>query len=119
VVWNLASRSWALRLAGCEGDGHLLGADRGPSRGDRVAAGPGRDGVGPVEPVVRPEEGVTVGVEAGDGCVHRVEGVVVAPFPVLGDVIDGGAVDLDLAEGQVALVVGLVVEGIPQVVLGQ
>ena len=47
------------------------------------------------------------------------DGVVVAPFAVFGRVVDGGAVDFDLAQRQVALVVGLVVECIPEVELDE
>ena len=62
---------------------------------------------------------VAVGVEAGDGRVDAVDRVVVATLAVFGLVVDRAVLDLHLADGQVALVVGLVVFRVPQAELDE
>ena len=100
-------------------------------RADRVPAGRDRAGRLPAardrrlaEAVVGADERVAVGVEAVGPRVHAVDGVVVAALAVLGLVEHGRPVravllDLDLADRQVALVVGLVVLRVPQAELDE
>ncbi len=74
---------------------------------------------GLVEAVAVAEEGVAVRVEARDGRVDAVDRVVVAPLAVFGLVVDRAVLDLDLADREVALVVRLVVLGVPQAELDE
>ena len=106
-------------LARGELDGQAERPDRVPARRDGVARRAGQRDLRLVEAVVLAGERQAVGVEAGGLGVQGVHGVVVAPLAVLGLVVDGGAVrrvhlHLDLADREVALVVRLVVEGVPE-----
>ncbi len=81
---------------------------------------PAGDGGGAAPAVEFAEERGAVGVEADDGAVDGVEGVVVAALLVLGLVVDDhraigrGLLDLHLAGGEVALEVLGVVGGVPE-----
>ena len=68
----------------------------------------------PVPPSIRTEERVAGGVEPDRIFRAREVGEVIAPLAVFGDVEDHVAVDLDLADVQVALEVRLVVLRVPQ-----
>ena len=83
----------------------LVRADRRPAAGHGVARLPLRHDLRLGEAVPGPQEALAVGVEAGHRRVHRVDGVVVAALAVLGLVVDRRAVDLHLADREVALVV--------------
>ena len=56
-----------------------------------------------VEAVICTKETLPVSVEAVHIRVHAVEGVVVAPFPVFGLMVNGGTVNLHLCRREVAL----------------
>ena len=68
----------------------------------------------PVPAAPRPEEGLALGVEAGERLRAGEPGEVVAPLAVLGLVVDDLVLDLDLAGVEIALEVGGVVVGFPQ-----
>ena len=109
----------AARLPRGQLDGEVVRADRVPARGDGVRGCTGARNGGLAQGVVGPHERVAIGVEAGGAGVHPVDRVVVPTLPVLGAVVDGRSVgtvelDLHLGQGQVALVVGLVVVGVPE-----
>ena len=102
------------RLAGLDIAPDAVAGDGRKAAGDAVVALVGGGHVRLAEAVVVAQEGRAVGVEAVDLGVHRVHGEVVAALAVLGLVVDGAALDLDLAGGEVALEVGGVVLGVPQ-----
>ena len=108
-----------LRLAGREVDRELVRADRRPPARHRVARLAFRHHLRLAEAVPEAEEALAVGVEALHLRVHRVERVVVAALAVLGLVVDRAALDLDLADREVALVVRLVVRGVPEAELDE
>jgi len=103
-------RPWT-RLAPVPPQGDEKRTGTSPKRFARV-----RDG-GLVEAIAVAQKGVAVGVEARDRSIHAVHRVVVATLAVFGLVVDRAVLDLHLADAQVALVVGLVVLGVPQVEL--
>ncbi|OIQ79418.1 hypothetical protein GALL_388480 [mine drainage metagenome] len=109
----------ARRLAGREAHLEAVRRDRVPAARDRAGGLPGERYRRLAERVVRADERVAVRVEACGLGVDPVDGVVVAALAVLGLVVDRAAraverLDLDLADRQVALVVGLVVLRVPQ-----
>ena len=91
-----------------------MAADGRPAAGHGVAACALKDGVRMVKAVERTQEAVAVGVKALDGRVDGVDGVVVAALAVFGLVVDGAALDLHFARGEVALEVGGIVLRVPQ-----
>ena len=72
------------------------------------------DRLGIVPGAVGTQEGLTLGVETGRGLRASKVSEVVAPFAVLGLVVDHSVDHLDLSGGEVALKVGGVIPGIPQ-----
>ena len=108
-----------LLLARREVHRQLVRADRRPAAGHGVARLPLRHDLRLGEAVPGPQEALAVGVEAGHLRVHRVDGVVIPALPVLGLVVDRRAVDLDLPDREVPLVVRLVVRGLPQAELDE
>ncbi len=92
----------------------MVRADRLPAVGDRVAGRASLDGERAVPAAVRAQEGVALGVEAGERLGAGEVGEVIAPLAVFGLVVDDPVLDLDLAGRVVALEVGGVVLGIPQ-----
>ena len=101
-------------LAGREGELKVVAAYGRPAAGHAVPAPVLKHRGGRIKAPVRAQEAVTVRVEALHGGVHRVHGVMVAALPVLGLVVDGAALYLHFAGGEVALEVGGVVLGVPQ-----
>ena len=91
-----------------------MAGDGGKAAGHAVFALVGKGHLGLAEAVVVADEGRAVGVEAFDVGVHRVHGEVIAALAILGLVVDGAALDLHLAGGEVALEVGGIVLGVPQ-----
>ncbi len=130
LVEDLASRRvelllhWVLGVAEHEDDlallmgaklqAHVVRAVRGPAVRDRAARLALLHRQRTVPAAVRAEEGVAVGVEAGELGGAGEEGKVVAPLAVLGPVVDDAAVHLHLAGREVALKIGGVVLGVPQ-----
>ncbi len=102
------------RLAGFETQAHVMVADRGPAVRDRAGEVAALDRERRVPAAVRPEERLALGLEALDRLGAGEVREVVAPLPVLGLVVDDAAVHLDLAGGEVALVVGGVVLRVPE-----
>ena len=134
------------RLAGLQAEPDVVRADGRPAVGDGVGRLAALDDHRVVPAAVGAEEGLALGVEADqrgltvlvcrqtisrrvDIVCRRIRTVsprssrtreireVIAPLAVLGLVVDHAAVDLDLAGVEVALEVGLVVPGVPQVEL--
>ena len=91
-----------------------VGRDRIPARGDGVFRFAAYHRFRCLRSAVRPEEIVAARVEAGDGGIYRIEGVVIAPLAVFRLVVNGAADDFELAGGEVALVVGHVIHGVPE-----
>ena len=93
--------------------------DGRPAGGHGVLRLAGLGHVGIAKAVVQADEALAVGVVAVDGGVDGEQRIVVAALAVLGLVVDGGADDLHLADGEVALEVGHVVVGVPQAPLDE
>ena len=92
----------------------VVRANRIPAGGDGIARNPGVRHNGLVPPILGTKECVAVRVESDDGLVDGVDGVVVAALAELCLVEDRAALDLNLRQGKIALVVGLVVLCVPQ-----
>ena len=101
-------------LTGAQAQLDVVRAARRPAVGEGVARPPRLDRQRALPPPVGAEEGVPLRVEPRQRRRAGEVGEVVAALPVLGAVIDDTAVDLDLADRQVALEVGGVVPGVPQ-----
>ena len=100
LLWVLdiaQQENQAAALAGGQRDVNLVHADRRPAVRHRVGAGTLLDslGVGVAAPAA--QKGVAARVKAVHRGVDREHGVVVAALAVLGLVVDGAALDLDLA----------------------
>ena len=94
----------------------VVRAARRPPVGDRLGRPAPLDHHRPVPTAVRAEEGLALGVEAGERRGAGEVGEVVAALPVFGRVVDDAFVGhhLDLADREVALEVGGVVQGVPE-----
>ncbi len=90
------------RLLLPRGERHLeaMRRDRLPAARHRIPRLAPHDDLGLVHAVVEPEERLPLGVEAGGGRVHVRKGEMIAPLAVLGLVIDGARLDLDLTRAQ-------------------
>ena len=102
------------RLARRQVELHVVRAARRPPVGDGVLRAPALDHDRRVPPATRPEEDVTLGVEPRERLRAGEVREVVAALAVLGLVVDDAAVDLDLADREVALEVRGVVERVPE-----
>ena len=93
---GLTGQKFKLQEVGCHG---------APAVGDASESLSGADSVGVVEAVIKPEEGLAVGVEPVDGPVYMIEGIMIAPFLILSLMIDGLTVvfNLHLAGREIAL----------------
>ncbi len=89
-------------------------ADRLPAVGDGATGAPFFHRERAVPASVWTQEVITLGVEAGEILAAGEPGEVVPSFAVLGLVEDDAVLDLDLADGVVALEVGGVVVGVPE-----
>ena len=65
--------------------------------GDAVLGPAGKDSLGMVKTVIDAQECLSVGVEARNGAVDRMEGIVVAALAVLSLVVDDPLLHLHLA----------------------
>ena len=92
----------------------VVAAHGGPAAGHAVEAFAPLDGGGMVKSVAGAQKGLPVGIKADDGRIDRIDGIVIAALAVLGDMIDGAALHLDLAGGKVALEVSRVVLRVPE-----
>jgi hypothetical protein len=61
-----------------------------------------------------PRKAFPVGIQSVHLFIDGIKGIVVAPLPVFGFVINGGTLDLHLTGGKIALKVGVVLQGIPE-----
>ena len=91
----------------------VVAAHGGPAAGHAVEAFAPLDGGGMVKAVAGAQKGLPVGIKADDGRIDRIDGIVIAALAVLGDMIDGAALHLDLAGGKVALEVSRVILCVP------
>ena len=92
---------------------------RCPPVGDRVTRRSRFDYERQVEATVGPEKEVSLGIEARNWFGAGKKPKVIAPFSVLGLVVNDVAVDLDLTDGVVALEVGGIVFGVPEAKLNR
>src|SRR3990172_1500161 len=92
----------------------MVCADRLPAVGDRIGETAGLHGSRRLPTSIRPEEGLALRVEPGQRFGAGEVGEVIAALAVLGLVIDHTVIDLDLADGKIALEVGEVVPCVPK-----
>ena len=104
----------SLRSPGASVEPDVVRAAGRPAVGDRAGRGAPFHDHGPVKAAVRPEEGLTLRVEAGQRLGAGEIGEMVAALAVLGLVVDDAPLDLDLADVVIALEVGGVVLRVPQ-----
>ncbi len=101
-------------LMGAQLQSHVVRTVRGPAVGDRATRVAALHRQRAVPAPVGAEEGVALGVEAGQLGGAGEEGKVVAPLSVLGPVVDDAAVHLHLTGREVALKVGGVILRVPE-----
>ena len=102
------------RLTRLDLEAHVVRADGLPAVGDGVGGHPALDDIRPFPASIWAQEGIALGIEAGQRLTAGEPGEVVATLPVLGLVIDDTVLDLDLTDRVVALEVGGVVVGVPE-----
>ncbi len=104
-----------VRLIWCQLQAHVMAADGLPAMGHRVRRRALFHDGRSVPAAVGSQEGIALGVEPGQRLRTCEPGEVVAAFAVLGLVVDDVVFDLHLADRVVALEVGGIVQGVPEV----
>ena len=114
-VFNIAEpQQKRLFFAGRERQVELHRADRGPAVRNRTRAAPVLNGFGKRGRAVYADKRVSRGIEAVIRTVRPEDGIVIPALAVLGFVVDGVRLELDLADGEVPLEIGAVVHRVPE-----